>query len=441
MRDKIATFLREHVKTGANLAAAVSGGMDSMAMLDALIPLSSSCGFSLTVVHFNHLLRGEESFRDEDFVRNFCTQHGIPFKIGRGDVNAFASENSIGLEEAARSMRYAYFSSLSEMDYVLTAHTADDNLETVLMRLIRGAGLHGLSGIPAVRGNILRPMLEISRADISRYCVAHSIPFVEDSSNHSDDFLRNRIRHYVVPLLKKENPSIVADTALMCRLLSEEDKYMQNQAEHLVMEICQDGRLNCPELLKLPEAMELRILGLFLSEVPGIGRVHLTSAMELTGKRSPSASLNLPGGYRLCRSYDMLELVKAEDALPSPEPVSILPGQMVSFGHWMITCSEPVKQFQLLPGMVALDASVLESPLTIRAPIPGDRIRLSGGTKKISRFLIDKKIPASLRRYLPILCAGEKIAAVLPIEAAAEYRFRKGNNSILLYVMKMEGET
>jgi len=441
VRNKIASFLQKHAKPGAHLGAAVSGGMDSMAMLDALIALTDSCDFSLTVVHFNHHLRGDESVQDEVFVREFCAERDIPLQVGRGDVAAYASEHGIGLEEAARSMRYAFFSSFPELDYILTAHTADDNLETVLMRLVRGAGLHGLAGIPPVRGKILRPMLEITREEILQYCEMHGVPYVKDSSNDSDAFFRNRIRHSVVPLLKRENPSLVSDTAEMCRLLSDEDRYMQDQARQLFTQLVPHGTLHCSALLAHPEAMRLRVMGMFLSDVPEIGKTHLFSALKLSEGDHPSASMDLPCGYRLRRVYDELELVPPAENITSPESASIQPGQTVSFGPWTITCSGPGKQPENAPNALSMDASVLKYPLAIRSRLPGDKIRLPGGTKKISRLLIDEKVPAYLRDYIPILCAGEEIAAVLPIKAAEKYRCQNGKDSIVLFIEKMEGET
>ena len=204
MLNKLLKFIRQEdlVQPGDTVICAVSGGADSVAMLFAFYLLKQKLGINLEAAHFNHHLRGEESDRDERFVRDLCDRYDIALHVGGGRVTA----GKKGLEAAARDARYAFLKTLNGK--VATAHTADDNAETVLMRLIRGTGLKGLGGIMPVQGNIIRPMLSITRREVedflSEWCLSH----IEDSSNQSDAFLRNRIRHHVMPLLYQENPKI-----------------------------------------------------------------------------------------------------------------------------------------------------------------------------------------------------------------------------------------
>ena len=203
MLTELVSQLRKYdmVHPGDSVVCAVSGGADSMALLMAMYVLKEKLGISLSAAHFNHRLRGEESDRDEAFVRDFCDRLDIPLFVGSGAVSAGPK----GLEAAAREARYAFFANLDGK--VATAHTADDNAETVLMHLVRGTGLKGLGGIMPVNGKYIRPMLNVTRAQAEAFLEEYHVSYVEDSSNAGDDFLRNRLRHHVMPLLKQENPN------------------------------------------------------------------------------------------------------------------------------------------------------------------------------------------------------------------------------------------
>ena len=204
MLNKLLAQLRKYemLSAGDHVICAVSGGADSVALLFGMYLLREKLGITLSAAHFNHHLRGAESDRDEQFVRQFCDRYEIPLFVGQARVVA----GKKGLEAAAREARYAYFATLSGK--IATAHTADDNAETVLMHLVRGTGLKGLGGISPVKGNILRPMLTVTRQEVLAFLEEYGLTFVEDSSNQTDDFFRNRLRHGVMPLLKEENPRL-----------------------------------------------------------------------------------------------------------------------------------------------------------------------------------------------------------------------------------------
>ena len=227
MQNKLLTFLREYdmVQPGDKVICAVSGGADSMALLWAMHLLKDKLQIQLQAAHFNHNLRGEESDRDEDFVVSFCENHGIPCHVGRGIVEA----GEKGLEAAARTARYAFLQTLPGK--IATAHTADDNAETLLLHLIRGTGLKGLGGIAPVRDNLIRPMLTVTRQDVLEFLEAEGIPWVNDSSNETDAFTRNRIRHHVMPLLKAENPSLLENLSGTALRLRQDEEALDTQAE------------------------------------------------------------------------------------------------------------------------------------------------------------------------------------------------------------------
>ena len=194
---------------GGGVLCAVSGGADSVYLLCRLCELRESLGLRVWAAHYNHCLRGAESDRDEAFVRALCAGLGVEAYSGRGDVAAFARENGLGTEDAARRLRYGFLEQTADAlgaDAIATAHTADDNAETMLLNLARGAGLRGLCGIPPRRGRVIRPILGVTRAEIDAYLELKGVGHVEDSTNAGDDYARNRIRHHAVPALRSVNP-------------------------------------------------------------------------------------------------------------------------------------------------------------------------------------------------------------------------------------------
>ena len=217
MLNKLLSFVRSEnmLSCGDCVICAVSGGADSVSLLFAMYLLAPKLGITLEAAHFNHGLRGVESDADAAFVQQLCDRFDIPLHMGRGSV----VPGKKGLEAAARNARYSFLESLPGK--IATAHTADDNAETVLMHLIRGTGLRGLGGIAPVRGNVIRPMLTVTRQEVLAFLDEYHLSWREDSTNAENNFLRNRLRHGVMPLLSKENPSIaqnLSQTALRLRL-------------------------------------------------------------------------------------------------------------------------------------------------------------------------------------------------------------------------------
>ena len=219
MLNNMEAFLRRFsmIAPGDTVICAVSGGADSMALLFGLYLLKDKLGIALEAAHFNHHLRGVESDRDEQFVRDFCEGFRIPLHIGSGHV----VPGKKGLEAAARDARYAFLRSLPGK--TATAHTADDNAETVLLHLVRGTGLKGLGAIAPVSGNVIRPMLSVTRSQVEAFLAEYHVDHIQDSSNDEDDFLRNRLRHHVLPLLKAENPRLAENMSAMALRLRQDE--------------------------------------------------------------------------------------------------------------------------------------------------------------------------------------------------------------------------
>ena len=228
---------------------AVSGGRDSMVMLHLLSALGAEGSFRIAAAHFNHRLRPAAD-RDEAFVRDWCREQGIPLTCGAGDARGFACREGLSVEDAARKLRYAFLESAARdmgADHIATAHHREDNAETVLLHLLRGTGLQGLGGIAPVRGAIVRPLLETSRAEIDAYAARNSVPYVEDESNRDTRFTRNRLRLEVLPLLEEISPGCTVRIAAAAELLREENEHLRREAEALAPEAAPAANMEAPK--------------------------------------------------------------------------------------------------------------------------------------------------------------------------------------------------
>jgi len=391
------------------LLAAVSGGRDSMYLLHRLLELFPD---RVACAHFDHRLRGEESDRDREFVGNHCAALGIPCRLGSGDVAAFAAKNGLGIEEAAREMRYAFLQSAAEelgAKCILTAHTAEDNAETILLNLARGTGLRGLCGIPPVRGNILRPMLEITRREIDLYIREKSIPYVEDSTNAEDIYARNRLRRSALPALESVNGAYAENIARAARFLREDEAFLSGLAEDYLRAT---PTPTVSGLLALPAPVRARVLRRFLGGE--LSAVHL-EAVEALLRGKPVGEVSLPG-HILRRERDTL--------LPDPEASSafsefvLAPGEQFSLpnGTWHFKC-----EFTENNGKNRCDIHNLffnyESicgKITVRPRREGDIFHPAGRgcAKTLKKLFSEAKIPVLQRAQIPVICDGQGVIGV-----------------------------
>ena len=396
MLNKLLAMVRQYhlIEPGDSVVCAVSGGADSVALLFALYLLRDKLNIQLSAAHYNHHLRGEESDRDETFVRALCDQYDIPLTVGASQV--FPGKK--GLEDAARNARYAFFETLPGK--IATAHTADDNAETVLLHLVHGTGLKGLGAIAPVRDRIIRPLLSVTRAEVEAFLREYHILWIQDSSNDTDDFLRNRLRHHVMPLLAAENPKIAQNLSAMALRLREDEAALTSLA-NIPNPPC------VSQLRQLPSAVRVRALEQFLkhSGVKEPGAQHLALAESLVFSDNPSAKANFPGGITIGRQYDTLTVV---DSSKLPEP-KVLPlcGETLWCG-WRIQCTDATVP-QNNPDCFTV-APV--GTVTIRSRLPGDEITLPGGTKSLKKLFIDRKIPAAQRQQIPVLADQMGVLAV-----------------------------
>lgn len=290
---------------GTHVLCAVSGGADSIYLLHQLKMMEKERGLRISAAHFDHGLRGEESDRDRTFTQQQCGALDVSCTVGSGDVAAFAAENRIGLEEAARTLRYRFLEETADFLHcsrIATAHTANDNAETVLMNLCRGAGSRGLAGIPPVRDRLIRPLLQTGRDEIEAWLRENGIPWVEDSTNGDDGFTRNRFRHRMIPLLAEENPAFLDALSRTTELLREDDACLCREAEAFLRQNLRDRAIPAKALLSLEPAVAARVLRSLCGSGLSLER---TQALLRFAEGTERGVLELPG-RKVRRSRGML---------------------------------------------------------------------------------------------------------------------------------------
>lgn len=405
MLNKLERFIRQHdlLQRGDRVICAVSGGADSMALAMGLYLLREKLGITLEIAHFNHCLRGAESDADEAFVCDFAQGLDLKVHCGRGQVVA----GDKGLEAAARDARYAYLTSLGGK--VATAHTANDNAETVLMHLVRGTGLKGLGAIAPRRENIIRPMLDVTREQILSFLDEYHVQYRTDSSNLEDEFLRNRLRHHVMPLMERENPRFAENISAMALRLRQDEEALQQFAQL-------EEPLLISALKEKPVALRYRILEQFLKEngVREPEAEHLHLADSLIFSKRPSAKITLPGGILLYRQYDRI-LCGRE--LSSPQEMCLPSPGSVDFGEFTLTC-KPAQELMNTKDCFTVD---IQGELIVRSRKSGDEMRLNAGTKSLKKLYIDRKIPADQRPFIPVLTDENGVVGVYGLGADLDH--------------------
>lgn len=418
---------------GQTVLACVSGGTDSMCLLDVLHKLSKEMGFALSAAHFNHRLRGEESDGDETFVRKTCEKLDIPLYIGSGDAAGEAERRGRGIEETARDMRYAFFfktAGENHINKVATAHNADDNLETVLMRVVRGTGLRGLCGIPPVRGMLIRPLLNLTRAQIEAYNLENNIPHREDSTNASDDYTRNLLRHKVTPVLSSLNPSL--NITPMTGLLRKDEEALTALAEGFFEGQTED-ELDTGALLALPYSVSSRVIRLFCGKE--LSRDHVEAVLSLAASADPSARLDLPG-VTLRREYGKLLADDAEEKTFSPREITLDSPVIIEDAGLSVTAEKVVFDGGIYKSLTTFPVKwdKIVGKLEARPRRSGDTLRLGGMTRSLKKLLIDRKIPRHLRDRLPVIADERGPIAVYKLGMDRNYLPDKGDPAIIIKI-------
>ena len=396
----------------------LSGGPDSVALLDVMASLGRRAGFAVVAAHLDHALR-PDSAEDAAFCRDLCAELGVAFRTARADVRARAAREGGGIEEAARLERHAFLRRVKDEEgacAIALAHTRDDQAETVLLRMLRGAGGLGLSAMRPRAGDLLRPMLALSRRDVLDHLAARGLRFRQDPTNADLAIARNRVRHELIPYLERHfNPALRDSLARTATVLAEESEVLAAVAAdaHLARGHAEGGVyvLSRAALNAAPKAVARLSVRRGLQEsggLRGVGLRHVDAILELAASATPSGRrLPLPGGREAVFHFDQVRIgPRAAATEPFALPLSV-PGTVdLPDGRSVVarTARGPVAS-----GRTAAVVAVPDAPLVVRTRRPGDRVRAGGRDLSLKRFLMDRRVPAHERGALPLIAAGDRV--------------------------------
>jgi tRNA(Ile)-lysidine synthase len=447
----------------------VSGGPDSVALLHLLCELSPALSLRLGIAHLNHGFRGQDADNEADFVSSLADKLDLPLHIKKEDIRSFAVKKKISIEEAGRHVRYAFFDEIARKhDYnkIALGHHADDNAESILMFIIKGTGPAGMAGIAPVReGRIIRPLIRLTRRQIMRYLAAKRLPHVTDSSNLDPEFMRNRIRHHLIPVLQsKYNPGITQTLNRFGEIFRSEEEWLTNVLDPIFESLAthtekNSVRLSLKGLRGLHEAARRRVIRRAIAAAKGdlrrISFAHVTSATRLLRADCKGRSLDFPDRIRIQKTGDALVISQEKQDLrkistkafrtqpqacryhiqaPGDAPETL---HMEKAGLRLRLTSISAKDLPALhktgQRVAFFDMNKLQFPLLLRNYQPGDRFTPLGvkGSQKVKKFFIDHKIPRDQRQRCLMLLSGNRIAWVVGHRIGEQFRVAPETRRIL----------
>lgn len=467
MTEKVYSFVRQHhmIERGDHILAGVSGGADSVCLLLVLKELTEKLGHSLTAVHVEHGIRGEESLSDLQFVEELCKMQEIPCLVYHCDAPGYARARCMSLEEGARALRYGFFEQAAKetgANRIAVAHNQNDCGETLLFHLARGTGLRGMCGIVPVRGPVIRPLLIISREEIEAYLTEREQMFCIDRTNLETAYSRNKIRHQILPLLTELNEGAVSHLYQSAEMIREATELIDGLVEEAKKRRV-SGRLMQESLLREPpliqRAVALSLLGECAGSRKDLTSVHVTQVLELFSKQT-GRRVSLPYGMEAFRTYEGVQLKRKEERQVTEEtgtkeqrdgplfaPSELLEagypleaGRPLWFGNhtWQISCRilEKKEEFQKIPQKKYtkwFDYDRIKDALLVRKRGPGDFFLLAhkGGRQKIKHFFINEKIPKERREQIPLLTDGTHVLWAIGYRISEAYKITEDTERVL----------
>ncbi|MCX8109924.1 MAG: tRNA lysidine(34) synthetase TilS [Syntrophorhabdaceae bacterium] len=434
---KIDKVVEEHslIKHGDKVLVGVSGGIDSVTLFHILLKLSKKKGFNIAICHVNHKLRGSESDRDEAFVKGLADRWHVPFYSGRFDVQAYSREKHLSIQHGARDIRYAFFNEVAERhgyNRIAIAHNLDDQIETFLIRLIKGSGLKGLSSIPIIRDKIIRPLLYTYRSEIEAYAEENSITYVEDSSNEKTYYERNYIRKEIIPLMERLNPAFKEKVYLLLNDITEVDRVFQKNVSSFLEENLFPDRddlwIDIERFLSLDKETRYRALSSIIDNmeyrfIPL--RQHMFLVEKIINSPRPNLTLNLPRGIKIKKIYNKLVFTKKTSPLIFDGTINIHDGINILEPFGMVLEVESYLKKEILPFTKPIEARLSENiaffdrdkigRLSVRCFREGDRFVPLGmdNMVKVKDFFISRKIPLDKRRNIPFLLSNHEIVWII----------------------------
>jgi tRNA(Ile)-lysidine synthase len=448
------------LKRGDRVVVALSGGPDSVALVHALALLKTSCGIKLHAAHLEHGIRGDESLEDMRFVEGLCGDLSLPVTTHREDVPELARSQKLSIEAAARKARYAFFERVLEatgFNKIATGHNANDNAETVMLNIIRGSAIAGLTGIrPAVEERVIRPLIETTRDEIITYLEENGITYRLDSSNLDNRYERNRVRQTLMPLLEREfNPRIVDSLARTASVFSMLDEYFKAEAGEALKTCCRSENtrteIDLGAFVKLPRAVRLFTLYSILRSLEGDRQVvsfdNLNTLLVFAAESRSGSRMDIGSGIAAVREYDRLVIGLSLDPGEDFEVTLEVPGKVLAGSSGVALTAEVLSErpsngdISTNGSTAYFDLAGLKPPLVVTNWRRGDRFVPFGlsGSKKVHDIFIDGKVPASRRGKIPIIRDSEGIIWIAGVRRANRARITEDTKMVVKITHREEG--
>jgi tRNA(Ile)-lysidine synthase len=460
MKYKVLKAIEKYnlINSKDNIVLGLSGGPDSLALFYVLKELQENLDFTLHAAHVNHLIRGEESDKDEEYVMNICKRYNIPFYSRKIDVKRYAKEHRLSEEEAGREIRYNFFNNILNKlgkGKIAVAHNKNDQAETVIMRFMRGTGIDGLKGMDYQNGNIIRPLLGVTRDEIERFCKDVGIEPRIDKTNLEPIYGRNKIRLELIPYMEENfNKSIIDTLFRMSRIIKTDSDFLYQYSLDIFKDVVINKEnnkvcLDIEKIAKLHKSIQSRILRLSIEEVikslKGIEEKHINDIIELISKKNTGKKLDISNDVQVRISYNKLIIekntnkssvnkyrykIKINDSIYIQELNSFLRAQMININEVDLDNKTRFIRY--------FDYDKIKGDLLIRNRKPGDRFIPLGmnGNKKIKDFFIDEKIPREERDKIPIIQDDENILWIVGYRMSELYKITKDTKKVLLLEYK-----
>ncbi len=414
MKNKVIKTIEKYnlVNNGDNIVVALSGGADSVSLLYVLISLKEQYNLSISAVHLNHKLRGAESQRDMDFVKDLCNKLNVELFVKEVDINAMAKETKQSVELCGRLARYNLFQELSNKynAKVATAHTASDNLETLIYNISRGTSINGLKGIVPKRNYIIRPLIDVTRQEIEVYCEENSFDYVTDSTNNCDDYTRNKIRHRVVPVLKELNPSVEISALDLSSDAGEIVEFLQKSASDAINNsiIENTNCYDCSVLKKYPKIIQKQAVISICKNagVENLNRKHIEILTEILNSKG---ELDLNGDFKAVSSQNMFRIISVNHQNQDFTPVLLTENMTVNYIDKTFEISFVENNQPILE--TTEDYSLIKIKPILRQRTSGDYINFPNRNikKSLKKFLIEEKVPKENRDKLLLVAVNSQV--------------------------------
>lgn len=410
MTNKVRAAIEKYdmLKNGSTVIIGLSGGADSTALADILLSLKDEFSLNLIAAHINHGIRGEEADRDEKFVENYCLKNNLPLKLLHADVPNEAKKTGESEEECGRRLRYAFFNSISDKATIATAHNLNDSVETFLINVTRGTGTKGLLGIPPKRDNIIRPLIECTRAEIEQYCKEKNLSFVSDSTNLSNEYTRNKIRHTVIPVLNEINPSFPEAMKRLFDILNDDNNALDNLSQELINKALTEKGYSAEVLNASPEAVKKRAVSFLINKHTGNfpEKKHIDLVCSIL--KTEGAVEITKGSFAFVKNSVLFFGNKQSEIEKWLKKIEDFNSYIVSpYGEYRIK-QIAIKDLQNVQKPLlenAIDCDKIKGTVVLSSRLEGDKLSMHGrgNSKTLKKLFNEQKIPIENRNKIAVL--------------------------------------